>query len=137
MRAENGGVELFGKEVSELQDNVLIGADKMIHGTLHYVEDYTGFSSKPAEQSGNYLALTVAHNNFEGVDSVKIGLIPTYISGEPVEDTSGFVELINDPDKNIVLKIHDNHQRLNVLFRRNGITTQMAYGLGDLVLESE
>ena len=30
-----------------------------ISGTLHYVEDYTEFSSLPEQQSGNYLALKV------------------------------------------------------------------------------
>lgn len=137
MRAENGGVELFGKLVSDLQDNVVVGDDKHLRGTLRYVEDYTGFSSKPEEQSGNYLAVTLAHNNFDGYTSVRMGLIPTYISGQPVESTEGLVELIDDPDKNMVLLIHDNTQRLNVVLTKDHITKQTAYNLSELVLESE
>ena len=47
---------MLGKLVSELQSNVAVGTDA-ITGTLKYVTDYTGFSSDPALQEGNFLAL--------------------------------------------------------------------------------
>lgn len=52
----DGLTDLFGKTVSDLQSGVTIG-DGAITGTLHYVEDYAGFSSRPEEQSGHYIVL--------------------------------------------------------------------------------
>lgn len=49
-------IDLFGKKASDLQSDVNIG-DSGITGHLYYVTDYTGFSSKPEEQQGNYLAI--------------------------------------------------------------------------------
>jgi hypothetical protein len=43
---------------------VSFGEDS-VTGTLKYVSDYTGFSSKVAEQSGNYIAFH-ASTNVEG-----------------------------------------------------------------------
>ena len=47
---------LFGKVVTDLQDEVTVSGDT-ISGTLLYVDDYTGFSGDPAEQSGHYLVV--------------------------------------------------------------------------------
>ena len=49
-------VDLFGKYVTDLQENVVIGTNS-IGGHLFYQDDYTGFSSKPEEQTGNFLAI--------------------------------------------------------------------------------
>ena len=48
--------DLFGKIVSDLQEDMAVVGNK-ITGTLKYVTGYTGFSSKTAEQQGNYLAM--------------------------------------------------------------------------------
>lgn len=46
---------LLGKQVSELVDNDLaVYADGTVKGTLHYVTDFTEFSSEPEEQTGYY-----------------------------------------------------------------------------------
>ena len=50
-------IDLFGKSVTDLQENVKIVENRKVSGTLKYVTGYTGFSSKPEEQQGNYLAL--------------------------------------------------------------------------------
>ena len=47
------------KVVADLQKDTAVAAGSVI-GTLKYVEDYTGFSSDPKEQQGNYLAFKVA-----------------------------------------------------------------------------
>lgn len=47
--------DLLGKVVSDLQENIVI-TDTAITGNLKYVTDYTGFSGKESEQSGNYFA---------------------------------------------------------------------------------
>lgn len=49
-------IDLFGKKASDLQSGITVG-DTGITGHLYYVTDYTGFSSKPEEQQGNYIAL--------------------------------------------------------------------------------
>lgn len=49
-------VDLFGKTVDDLQTGVSFG-NGTVTGTLKYVDDYTGFSSKVEEQSGNYIVL--------------------------------------------------------------------------------
>lgn len=54
-----GNTVILGKAVSNLQENITIG-DNAITGKLLYVDDYTGYSSNPSEQEGNYLALQFA-----------------------------------------------------------------------------
>ena len=58
----SNSVDLFGKKASDLQTGVTIGADS-ITGTLLYVTDYTGFSSDPAMQEGNYLVIHCEMND--------------------------------------------------------------------------
>ena len=61
-------VDLLGKKASDLQEGVFI-VDSKVYGTLKYVTDYTGFSSKPDEQQGYYLAL---HYECKDADSIKV-----------------------------------------------------------------
>lgn len=56
--AENEDTSL-GKNGSELQEGVEIGADGKVTGKSKYVKGFTGFSSNPEEQNGNYLALKI------------------------------------------------------------------------------
>lgn len=93
-----------------------------IYGTLHYVEDYTEFSSLPAQQSGNYLALKV--NAPE--DST--------ITVEVIGGNKGPVTL--DDDKNIVLLIADEDtQSVQVKVKKGTETETRTYGLENLTLE--
>lgn len=57
--ANIGNADLLGKTAADLQENISISNGKVL-GTSKYVEDYTGFSSKVSEQSGNYIALHFA-----------------------------------------------------------------------------
>ena len=52
----DNAVDLFGKVCTDLQTGITI-TDNAISGESYYVTDYTGFSSKVEEQSGNYIAL--------------------------------------------------------------------------------
>lgn len=61
-------VNLFSKSVNDLQSNVAINGT-VITGTSKYVASYPDFSSKVAEQHGNYLALRV---DSVGADSVTV-----------------------------------------------------------------
>ncbi len=85
-------IDLFGKVASDLQSNVAV-ASNAITGTLNYIDDYTGFSSVVAEQSGNYLVL---HVDTELEDDIYVEL---------VNGTKGPVQL--DEDRLIVLRIAD------------------------------
>lgn len=85
-------IDLLGKVASDLQENVA-EADGDITGTLKYVTEYTGFSSDPAEQEGNYLAL---HVDYEGEEDVYVEVVNGY---------SGPTKL--DEDKIIILRIAD------------------------------
>lgn len=68
---ESADATLFGKKVSDLQTNVAVGADS-ITGTLKNVTGYTEFSSKPAEQSGHYLALKFDVTPTDAVTTVEL-----------------------------------------------------------------
>ena len=84
--------DLFGKTIGDLQTGVTIGEDS-ITGTLKFVDDYTGFHSDPAKQSGNYLVIHCEVND------------STPITVEVVNGTSGPRQL--DADGIIVLRIAD------------------------------
>lgn len=60
--------DLLGKYVGDLQDDVVVGTNK-ITGSLNYIDDYTGFSSDSDEQAGHYLVL---HATVPEVDGVTI-----------------------------------------------------------------
>lgn len=94
-----------------------------ISGTLHYVTDYTEFSSLPGEQSGNYLAIKVADS---GADSTTV---------EIVGGTKGPVKL--DADRNIVLLIKDKDlQSIEIVNTKDGETEKKTYTLTGLTLET-
>ena len=115
--------DLFGKTVSDLQTGVRVGSNA-ITGTLKYVEDYTGFSSKTEEQSGNYLVIHAADAD---ADSVTV---------EVVGGTSGPRTL--DSDGIIVLRIaNKNTQSVQVKSYKNGaVIATKNFSLTGLTLEA-
>ena len=119
---ESADATLFGKKVSDLQTNVAVGADS-ITGTLKNVTGYTEFSSKPAEQSGHYLALKFDVTPADAVTTVEL-----------VGGTKGPVTL--DADKNIVLLIKNNTQSVKVTTTKYGSSVTKTYALTNLTLES-
>lgn len=116
--------DLFGKTVSDLQENVVIG-NSAVTGTLKYVSDYTGFSSDTEMQSGNYIAIHAADNN---ADTITVEL---------VGGTSGPRTL--DSDGIIVLRVaNKNTQTIQVISYLNGsVKESKSYSLTGLMLESE
>ena len=113
-------VDLFGKVVSELQENIAIGDDNSITGKLFYVSDYTGFSSDPDQQKGHYLAIHV--------ESVPGATITVTVTKPSVLDSDGI----------IVLFIVDSSQTITITANKDGedIATQV-FTLSDLILEEE
>ena len=127
IKAEDGNTVVFGKAVSELQDGINVGSDA-ITGTLKYVTGYTGFSSDPALQEGNFLAVNLANNDYSNFTSVKIGLDPS--------QGSGLVEIIDDPDKNGVFRIASASQSFKIVSTSvDGIINTQTFDLSGLTLE--
>lgn len=116
-------VDLLGKHVSDLQENVVI-ADNALTGTLHYVEGYTGYSGDPDLQEGNYLAL-------------KVGGVPAdaKVKVELLGGQSG--ESVLDADRIFIARIADTTQKIKVeaISGRNVLT--QIYTLSGLTLEAK
>lgn len=107
-----------------MQSSVVVGETE-ITGTLHYVEGYTGFSSEPTEQEGNYLALKFAVEPTDAKITVEI-----------VGGTKGPVAL--DEDMNIVLLIKNKDtQSVKVTITKGDESVVKTYGLTGLTLESK
>lgn len=116
--------DLLGKTTEELQQDVVI-RESDIGGVLKYVTNYTGFSSKPAEQKGNYLALK-------------------FTTTPPTADTT--VELVGgvsgarklDSDGTIVLRVTDPQtQSVKVVSTVGDDSVTKVYKLNNLVLLPE
>lgn len=114
-----GSVDLLGKVVGDLQENVVVGTDK-ITGTSKYVTGYTGFSGKKAEQKGNYLALHF------GVPNMTIGTDVTI----KVNDVS------LDPDGLHIIRFKDDSKKPKIIVKaeKDGYATfTKVYDLSEIV----
>lgn len=120
--AESADKTLFGKKVSDLQSNVVIG-ENAITGSLKHVTGYTGFSSKTSEQEGHYLALKFDVTPADAITTVEL-----------VGGTGGPKTL--DADMNIVLLIKNNTQSVKVTSTKDGSSLTKVYGLTGLTLEA-
>lgn len=112
--------DLLGKSVTDLQQNVKIGASA-ITGTSKYVTGYTGFSSKPEEQEGNYLAI---HCAAPEADRITVEL---------VGGTKGPVTL--DSDGLIIELLKNTSQKIKVVAYKGNLTEEKVFSLSGLVLE--
>lgn len=88
--APDASQDMLGKTASELQTNVTIN-DNVIGGRLLYVSDYTGFSSDPLKQEGNFLALKVV----DDADATAVRTVEVLggKGGEKAIDSDGLVVL--------------------------------------------
>lgn len=87
-------VDLLGKVVGDLQSSVTVSGDT-ISGTLAYIDDYTGFSSDPEEQSGHYLAIKATAQ--EG-DTIVLDLIGGTHGPVTLDDDGICIIRIRDKD---------------------------------------
>lgn len=124
MSAESGDVEVYGTLVSNLQTDVTISGNN-INGTLKFIEGGLAPSGYLAGD-GYFLALklTATWGNYT---SVKVGLVPS--------QESGMVEILNDPDHNLVAKITDTSQKFKVVSTDGTHTVERTYSLYGLELE--
>lgn len=122
VKAFNGSDDLLGKHASDLQENVLVNGG-VISGTLHYVDDYTGFSGDAEEQKGNYLVLKANANLDNAV-----------ITAQVIGGTHPAVTL--DDDGLCVFRLTSNEQSIRYTVAKDGITRTYNYSL-DLEFESK
>lgn len=109
-----------------MQTGITISDDNEITGTLNYVTGYTGYSQSPELQEGNFLALTLADNDFTDIVSCTVELDPT--------EGSGPVELRDDPDHNFVARIVSTDQKLIIKYRTYTGSKTVTYDLSGLTL---
>lgn len=125
MMAEGSGATLFGTRVSDIQNDVHVG-EGVITGTLYKLDDPDA-SLVETWGEGYFVAL-----KFTNIDSratsVRVGLDPS--------QSSGLVEIIDDPDKNGVFKITNKDTQVFEIISSDGsnsVTT--TYDLTGLVLD--
>ncbi|MBO7450394.1 MAG: hypothetical protein J6U54_08490 [Clostridiales bacterium] len=111
--------DLLGKVVTDLQEDVDVGTG-VILGTLHYIDDYTGFSGDPEEQVGHFLAFKVDFD--EDYDSLTV---ETISSGEQTLDS----------DKTMVLRIVKKAPFTVRAYKNDKCVSSKTYSVDQLVLE--
>jgi hypothetical protein len=116
----------YDHATSEYQSNITVKGNK-IKGKLTFVEGglaQSGYLSG----DGYFLALSLYDNNFTGLSSVKCGLKPS--------QGSGLVEIKDDPDKVIVMKITDkDNQKFKIVqTKTNCVPNTQVFDLSELVL---
>lgn len=122
--AVDEGIDLLGKDASDLQEDISID-NGAVTGTLKYVTDYTGFSSKVEEQSGNYLAIKVE------------AVAGAVITVELINGTVGHPVAL-DEDGMIVLRIADvSTQSISIVATKDNVSEIQSLAISDLVLEAE
>ena len=119
---EDPSTVLFGKAVSDLQEDILID-DKAIEGSLKYVTGYTGYSQETELQSGNFLALKFTPAS--GATTVL----------ELIGGAGGPITL--DSNNNAVVRITNNNQKIKVTSTVGDESVTKVYSLRLLNLETQ
>lgn len=110
--------------MSDLQENLSV-TDERIVGTLKYLDEgsIAGYWG-----NGNFMALDLSDNDYDGLTSVMVGMEPS--------EGSGLQELIEDEEKAGVFKVTDKDSQtfkvvstdgtssLTQTFDLSGLTTQ-------------
>lgn len=114
--------DLFGKTADDLQENIVIGSDLAITGTLKYVDDYSS-AFGTGEDSGNYIAI-----KFESDEDA-------IITAEVVNGIHGPVTL--DEDGILVARIADkSSQTIKIVASKDGKSVTKIYTLDGLTCEA-
>ena len=120
--AESSGAVVFGTTVSDIQTGVTVSGNA-ISGSLKYLDSGDIASYWGA---GHFLVLKFTNIDTRAT-SVKVGLDPS--------QSSGLVEIIDDPDKNGVFKItNKDTQVFKVVSTGAGLTKTDTYSLTGLTI---
>lgn len=103
-----GTTDLWGTLVSSIQNDITVTGDK-ITGTLYPVTE----GALPAKWGeGYFIAIQFTASSWTPYTSVKVGMDPS--------ESSGLIELINDPDKAGVFKVTDKDIQLVAVLGTDG-----------------
>ena len=119
---------MFGVDVADMQGDDVTFANGQVTGTLKYLGGSNAITDVWGE--GYFLCFNMAdaENDYSDLTSVKVGVTPS--AG------SGLVEIIEDPDKNGIVKVTDKAQQLFTIIQTDGtIKKTQAFGLSGLTLE--
>ena len=123
----DGDFSLWGTPVSAIQTDVVVdNADGSIAGTLTEIDSGALVDKWGA---GYFLALDLnkTANKWENYTSVKIGMDPS--------ESSGLIEIIDDPDKAGVFKVTDKDTQVFKIVATDGTyTVTQTFDLSELVL---
>ena len=118
--AYTGDDDLFGKTASDLQSDVIVG-ESAITGTLKYVDDYTGFSSKVEEQTGNYIVIRAS------VADTADATISVKVTNPVVLDSDG-IAVLRIADKNsqtiTVVASDGENESVTKVYELSGLTCE-------------
>lgn len=127
VEAENSETELFGVSVSDIQSDISISGDNAT-GTLKYLAAGNAITNNWG--AGNFIALKFSASNWNNYTSVKVGLEPS--------QSSGLVEIKNDPDKNGVFKVTNKDIQRFKIVATDGTHTKTQYiNLNGLTCEGQ
>ena len=117
--------EVYDHLVSEIQEDDIVVSGNSITGSLKYLEN--GMSpSGPLSGAGHFMALKLS--NFDAATtSCLVGLDPS--------QGTGLVEIIDDPDKVVVMKISSLSQRFKVIQKSATKERIQIFSLSGLTLE--
>ena len=118
---------MYDHLVSSFQDADVAVSGNAITGTLKFIEG--GLSpAGPLSGDGYFLALKLSNIDADAT-SVKVGLSPS--------EGTGLVEIIDDPDKNLVAKITSNNTQIFVVEQSDnkGNKRTQKFSLAGLTLE--
>lgn len=114
----DGETSVYGKNAEDLQENIEIGEDS-ITGTLKRVTEYKQFSSEPSEQSGNYLALSLASENGETIKTELVG----GTKGEVTVDDGYCVYRISNKDsQSVKVTVTKGEESVTKTYSLEGLT---------------
>ena len=117
--------EVYDHLVSEIQEDDIVVSGNSITGSLKYLEN--GMSpSGPLSGAGHFMALKLS-NFDEETTSCLVGLDPS--------QGTGLVEIIDDPDKVVVMKITSLSQRFKVIQKSADKERIQIFSLSGLTLE--
>lgn len=123
--AEQQSAQVFNVDVSDIQGaDLTFNASGVVTGTSKYLDSDNAITGHWGY--GNFLAFKVA-NIPANATSVKVGLVPS--AG------SGFVEIINDPDKNGIFKIESTDQKFAIVTSDGANTRTKYFDLSGVTLE--
>lgn len=110
---------LYGKVVSDLQEDIEVNSNDTITGTLKYVSSYDGWSSGA---KGNFIAL---HFSATHADSLQVKMVPSEY---------GLDWQTLDSDGLCVFQVHDNAQTIGIKATYGSVVEERYYRLEGLTL---